>query len=166
MAILPIRIYPDPVLRKKSITVEKFDSKLKSFLEDLRETMYALPGGIGIAAPQVGNLIRIICMDVTPKEQAHGRLFLINPVITKQVGERIAREGCMSIPEYTANVRRSAEITVEALNEKGEELCVTLSGIEAVCIQHELDHLDGVLFLDRVDSVKTDVFRRKRFKDL
>ncbi|MDD5084695.1 MAG: peptide deformylase [Candidatus Omnitrophica bacterium] len=165
MTVLKVCVYPDPTLREKSIPVTEFDDRLREFIADLADTMKSQPGGIGIAAPQVGNLIRVICVDVTPREKAHGSLVLVNPTISEGRGKRITREGCMSVPEYTANVRRYDSITVEALDGSGERVEFVSMGIESVCIQHEIDHLDGILFLDRVDSLKTDVFRRKRFRE-
>lgn len=165
MSVLKVRLYPDPLLRKKSIAVAKFDGRLRTFIADLAETMKSQPCSIGIAAPQVGRLIRIVCVDVTPKEKANGFLVLVNPRIREGRGERISREGCMSVPEYTANVRRYDSITVEAFDGSGKRVEFNSTGVESICIQHEVDHLDGILFLDRVDSLKTDVFRRKRFRE-
>ena len=163
MAILPVSVYPDSVLRQRSKFVTQFDIKLENFINDLLETMRSQPGGIGIAAPQVGNLIRVVCVDVTPRQKANGCLVFVNPVIKRSLGSRVGREGCMSVPEYTANVRRAERIMVEAQDRRGELVKLESEGVEAVCIQHEIDHLDGILFLDRVDSLKTDIFRRKRF---
>ncbi len=134
--------------------------------DDLLETMRSFPGCVGIAANQVGELARVIVVDLSEHPKAadanHGLLQLVNPRITASAGAEVGREGCLSIPDYTANVKRAVTITLEALTPAGEPLEVESVGFEARCLQHELDHLDGLLFLDRVDSLKTDVFRRKR----
>jgi peptide deformylase len=143
--------------------VREWNRALENFLSDFIETFEAQPGGIGMAAPQVGHLERIVLLDVSRKQKAHGRMILINPVITEQSGSIIFREGCMSLPDFTANVRRSERVKVQAFNEKGNPFEIQCEGLEAVCIQHEIDHLEGKLFIHRVANLKTDVFRRKRY---
>jgi peptide deformylase len=140
-----------------------------AFIDDLLETMRSSPGGVGIAAPQVGMLRRIVIVDVSAhrrgsQEQNHGLLVLLNPEILAMGGKQVVREGCMSIPDYTANVQRAQWVLVDALGRDGERKIIESIGFEAVAIQHEVDHLDGVLFLDRVVSVKTDLFRRKKYR--
>ena len=134
--------------------------------DDLLETMRGFPGCVGIAANQVGELVRVIVVDLSEHPKAvdanHGLLQLVNPRITASEGAEVGREGCLSIPDYTANVRRALTISLEALTPAGEPVGLESTGFEARCLQHELDHLDGLLFLDRVDSLRTDVFRRKR----
>ncbi len=169
MAILPILKFPDPLLKERSAPVERVDAEASSVIDDLLETMRASPGGVGIAAPQVGVLERIILVDVSAhrrggQEQNHGLLVLVNPEILARGGKQLVREGCMSVPDYTANVQRAQWVLVDALDREGKQLIVEAIGFEAVAIQHELDHLDGILFLDRVVSVKTDVFRRKKYR--
>jgi len=131
--------------------------------------MRSSPGGVGIAAPQVGMPWRIVVVDVSAHrrgshEQNHGLLVLINPEILAMGGKQVVREGCMSVPDYTANVQRAQWVLVDALGRDGERKIIESIGFEAVAIQHETDHLDGVLFLDRVVSVKTDLFRRKKYR--
>jgi peptide deformylase len=130
---------------------------------DLLDTMRSFPRCVGIAAPQIGELVRLVVVDVSehPKAPAshHGLLVLANPRVVATSGAEVAREGCLSIPDLTANVRRATHIRVEA---EGRD-SFDSEGFEARCIQHELDHLDGVLFLDRVDSLASDVFRRKSY---
>jgi len=136
------------------------------FIADLLETLESSPGCVGIAAPQVGMLKRIIIIDAArhPKNfPNHGRMILINPVIEWQEGEVLAREGCLSFPHLTANVKRAQRIRFKALNYQGQEIEVETSDFEARVVLHEADHLDGILFLDRVSSLKTDVFRRKNY---
>jgi peptide deformylase len=119
---------------------------------------------VGLAAPQLGDEVRIVVVDVSEHPRAarhHGLLVLVNPVIKRSSGSEIAREGCLSIPELTANVKRSTEVTVEASGRDGAIQSIEAEGFEARALQHEMDHLDGILFLDRVANLTTDVFRRK-----
>jgi peptide deformylase len=131
---------------------------------DLLATMRASPGCVGIAAPQIGEPVRMFAVDVTGHRKAtavHGELVLINPTVTLADESEVAREGCLSLPDLTANVRRARAVEVNALDPRGQPVSFTTEGFEARCLQHELDHLDGLLFLDRVDSLVDDVFRRK-----
>ena len=133
---------------------------------DLVDTMRAHPRCVGVAAPQLEQLVRMVVVDVSehPKAQtSNGLLVLVNPRISASAGEEVAREGCLSIPDLTANVRRATHATIEALDPAGAPLTIEAEGFEARCLLHELDHLDGILFLDRVDSLTTDVFRRRRY---
>lgn len=166
MAILDILKYPDERLKQESKEVEVFDDELRQFLVDLEETMRAGPGGVGIAAPQVGNFIRVAIVDVSakPKIKHNGSMILINPEIKTWEGMKKGREGCMSVPDYTGNVIRAEKITMTAQNIDGELIDYVCEGYEARAVQHELDHLDGKLFLDRLVSRRTDLFRRKVYK--
>jgi peptide deformylase len=133
---------------------------------DLLDTMRSFPRCVGIAAPQVGELVRLVVVDASehPKATvAHGELVLANPRVVESWGAEVAREGCLSVPELTANVRRATRIALEAVTPAGEPVAIETEGFEARCLLHEIDHLDGVLFLDRVDSLATDVFRRKSY---
>jgi peptide deformylase len=128
--------------------------------------MRSFPRCVGIAAPQIDELVRIVVVDVTdhPKATAcHGELVLVNPVVVSSAGAEVAREGCLSIPDLTANVRRATHAVIEGRDAAGETRSVETEGFEARCLLHEIDHLDGILFLDRVDSLATDVFQRKRY---
>jgi peptide deformylase len=121
---------------------------------------------VGLAAPQLGDEVRMVIVDVSEHPRAtrhHGLLVLVNPVIRQESGSEVAREGCLSIPDLTANVKRATEIRVEALDTEGAATAIEAEGFEARCLQHEIDHLDGILFLDRVASLTADVFRRKRY---
>ncbi len=162
MAVLDILVYPDPRLKLVSKPVTQFDEPLRNFILDLEETMRAGPGGVGIAAPQVGRLQRIVIVDVSckPKIRHHGRLVLINPEILSREGSAVGREGCLSVPEYTGNVARAKFITLRAQNEFGESQEYQMERYEARAVQHELDHLDGLLLLDRLVS-RRDLFRRQ-----
>jgi peptide deformylase len=169
MAILPILQFPDPRLKETSPPVTGVTADVSAFIDDLLETMRASPGCVGIAAPQVGMASRIIVVDVSThrrggEEENHGLLVLVNPEILAMGGKQLVREGCMSVPDYTANVQRAQWILVDALDREGEQTILEAIGFEAVAIQHEVDHLDGYLFLDRVSSIKTDLFRRKRYR--
>jgi peptide deformylase len=169
MPILPILQFPDPRLKEVSAPVTGVSAEVSAFIDELLATMRASPGCVGIAAPQVGMLLRIIAVDVTAHrrgshEENHGLLVLVNPEILAMGGKQLVREGCMSVPDYTANVQRGQWVLVDALDREGNQVILEAVGFEAVAIQHEVDHLDGYLFLDRVSSVKTDLFRRKRYR--
>ncbi|MBS1954003.1 MAG: peptide deformylase [Cyanobacteria bacterium SZAS-4] len=169
MAILPILQYPDERLKQVSPPISDIDESITSLIDDLLETLYDSPGCVGIASPQVGALKRLVIIDASRNAKAgenHGRMILINPEILSSEGEVIAREGCLSLPHLTANVKRAQYIRVRAQNEKGEWWEFDASNFEARVVLHEMDHLDGLLFLDRVASLKTDVFRRKRYNVL
>jgi peptide deformylase len=169
MPIRPILKFPDPLLQQKSAPVGRVTPELSPVIDDLLDTMRASPGGVGISAPQIGVLQRIVAVDVTASKRGaqvenHGLLVLINPEILAKGGRQIVREGCMSIPDYTANIERAQWVLVDALDVEGKQVILESVGFEAVAIQHEVDHLDGILFLDRVASIKTDLFRRKKYR--
>lgn len=166
MAILDILVYPDQRLKQVAEPVAVVDDALRAFLADLEETMRAGPGGVGIAAPQVGRPQRIALVDVSgrAKVESHGRLVLINPEITAWEGLAVGREGCMSVPDYTGNVVRAERIELQALDEQGALRQYAVEGFEARAVQHEIDHLDGLLFLDRLVSRRNDLFRRKVYQ--
>lgn len=166
MAVLDILQYPDPRLKQASTPVEVFDAALRDFLADLEQTMRAGPGGVGIAAPQVGCFERIAIVDVSgkPNIRHHGRLVLINPEILEWEGMAKGREGCLSVPDFTGNVIRAERIRLTARNEQGESREFEMEGFEARAVQHEIDHLDGLLFLDRLVSKRHDLFRRKKYQ--
>ena len=167
MPIQPILRYPHPVLKKLCNKVEKIDRKIHDLIQDLVDTMHAGPGSVGVAASQIGVTLRVCVVDVSKnrhgKENNHGLLLMINPEILKRSGSATMREGCMSVPDYTGDVDRSTEITLQFTLPDGTAQLIDVSGFEAVAIQHEMDHLDGVLFLDRVTSIKTGLFRRKSY---
>ena len=167
MAVRELVRYPHPLLKSVARPLEPQDaSVLDRVGADLIDTMRASQGCVGLAAPQIGELVRLVAVDVSSHRKAsssHGLLVLVNPRLVRASGAEVGREGCLSIPELTANVRRATHVVVEALTLDGSALAVEAEGFEARCLQHELDHLDGVLFLDRVDSLTSDVFRRKRF---
>ena len=163
MAQLDILTYPDERLKAVSEPVTAFTAELDSFIDDLIETMYAGPGGVGIAAPQVGRAQRIVIVDVSAKPDIpnHGLLVMVNPEITKWKGMKKGREGCLSVPDYIGSVIRAETISVRAQSRTGEALQFKFEGYEARAVQHEIDHLDGLLFLDRLVSRHHDLMRRK-----
>lgn len=165
MAICEILIYPDERLKTLCPRVATIDAAIDALIQDLVDTMLASGHSVGVAAPQIGALLRVAVVDVSRsklgRDNHHGLLTMVNPEIISRRGQKVMREGCMSVPDYTGNVTRAEEIVVEFLDRDGSERVIRASGFEAVAIQHELDHLDGLLFLDRVSSLKTDVFRRK-----
>lgn len=164
MAVRDIVLYPDERLKTSCEPVETFDAELRDFVEDLLDTCAVGPGAVGIAAPQVGVLKRVCIVDATRARRPvpnHGRLVLVNPEITAWEGFAVGREGCLSVPDYTGNVIRAEKIRLKAFDLEGKSLELEMQGYEARIAQHELDHLDGVLFLDRLVSRSTDLFRRK-----
>lgn len=163
MTVREVLRYPHPALKRTSVALSP-GAEVHRVAGDLLDTMHSHPGCVGLAAPQLGEEVRLVAVDVSehPKaETSNGLLVLLNPVILEAEGAEVAREGCLSIPDLTANVRRATRITVQALAPDGSGVELSSLGFEARCLQHELDHLDGILFLDRVDSIATDVFRRK-----
>jgi peptide deformylase len=159
--VRPVLRYPHPALKQVARPLEPGEEPGQA-AADLVETMRSFPGCVGLAAPQIGEPVRIVAVDVSEHPKAvrsQGLLVLVNPRVVREVGAEVAREGCLSIPHLTANVRRASQVEIEA---RGSH--IEAEGFEARCLLHEIDHLDGLLFLDRVDSLATDVFRRKRYR--
>lgn len=164
MPVLPILTIPHPLLKEKARPVHRIAPALSSIITDLVDTLNHFPRCVGIAAPQTGIPMRIIAVDVSryPKPHPnHGLIVLCDPIITNRDGRLTGREGCLSVPEFTGNVTRAERIRVSGLTPEGKHAVIDAEGFEAVVFQHEIDHLDGMLFLDRVSSLKTDIFRRK-----
>ena len=171
MSIMPLVHIPDPVLRGVSKPVERVDDDLRRFLDSMLETMYDAPG-IGLAAVQVGELLRVITIDCAEREvnergeedpePKRDPICLINPEIVSLSDEpNVYEEGCLSIPDYYADVERPAECTVEYLDRDGNKCTLTASGIMATCVQHEIDHLNGVLFIDHISRLKREMVIKK-----
>ncbi len=163
MAVLPIIIYPDERLYKPCTKVSDISDEIRTLMDDMAETMYEAPG-IGLAAAQVASPHRVIVLDVGNDEDTGkpAQLYQIaNPVITKREGTVDWEEGCLSIPDIREIVRRSASVSVEGMDKKGKAVKVDAEGLLAVCFQHEIDHLDGVLFIDRVSSLKRRLLKPK-----
>lgn len=167
MSIQPVLRYPHPILKKLCHYVENIDNNIQILVQDLIDTMHAGPGSVGVAAPQIGVTLRVCVVDVSKnrygKENNHGLLCMINPEIIERKGMATMREGCMSVPDYTGDVDRATEIDLKFSTPDGTAQLFTATGFEAIAIQHEIDHLDGILFLDRVTSIKTGLFRRKNY---
>jgi peptide deformylase len=155
-----ILTYPDPELKRKSAPVTVINDAIRELVRDMAETMYAAPG-VGLAAPQIGVHQRVVVIDVSPKEDEPELIVAINPVITYADGDSYEEEGCLSIPKYAANVRRHARVTVKALNIDGEERTYRAEGLLAVAFQHEIDHLDGILFVDHISPLKREIFKKR-----
>jgi peptide deformylase len=165
MAVLDILKYPDAVLKKGSSPVENVTGDTVRFVQDLAETMYAAPG-IGLAAPQVGVLQRIIVVDIDYENPRKNLIQLINPEIRRAEGEVTWEEGCLSVVDFTAEVKRAARIEVVGWNVKEEEIRIEAEDLLAVALQHEIDHLDGKLFIDRISRLKRDLYTRRLKKML
>ena len=156
---------PDIILRKKSVTLEKVDDDLRDLMDDMLETMYAAPG-IGLAGVQIGILKRLIVIDVSRDEEKKSPLFLINPeIISKSSNTSVYEEGCLSLPGYFAEIERPAECQIEYIDYYGKKKKMKASGLLATCIQHEVDHLNGILFIDYLSKLKRDMVIKKLIKN-
>jgi peptide deformylase len=165
MAILEILKYPSSALSKVASPVKNINGNTFQLVSDMLETMYAAPG-VGLAAPQVGASQRIVVLDID-HENPHKQVYkLINPVIARAEGEVIWEEGCLSVVDFTAEVKRAAQVEVTAFDENQKELKIEAEGLLAVALQHEIDHLDGKLFIDRISRLKRELYSRKRKKML
>ena len=162
MALLPILHYPDPRLHQSATPVTEFTAELKQLAEDMTETMYAAPG-VGLAAPQVNVHQRLIVVDVS--EDKNGLMVLVNPQIIAREGEQEYEEGCLSVPGIYGKITRAARVKVKAQDLEGAPFEVEADGLLATCLQHEIDHLNGVLFIDHISKLKRDMVMRK-FKKL
>jgi len=163
MAVREIKTYPDPVLRNKTARVGTIDDTVQRLIEDMVETMHAAPG-VGLAANQVGVPLQVAVIDLSTREEQENRhplLVLINPEILSTQGSVIAEEGCLSIPEYAEKVKRAARVTVRAQDRRGKPFEIEADGLMAKALQHEIDHLNGLLLIDRLSTLKKDIFKRK-----
>ncbi len=161
MAVLPIRTLPDPVLREQAEEVTEINGELQRLIDDMAETMYAAPG-LGLAANQVGVLRRLIVFDVSQRDSGPRDLkVILNPCITEAQGEITREEGCLSVADFAADVKRHARIKVTGLDREGKPLTITGEGLLAVVIQHEVDHLNGILFIDRISRLKRGLYLRR-----
>ena len=165
MALRKIIEYPEPLLRLKAKKVETFDNELKILVEDMAETMWDAPG-IGLAAPQVAQSVRIIVVDVTEPGEEKSYMALVNPEIVEHEGTQVDEEGCLSVPELTAQVQRYKKITVNYQREDGTSEQLLAEDRFAVVLQHEIDHLDGILFIDHLSPLKRNLYKKKRKKML
>ncbi len=164
MALLPIIYAPDPRLKIKCRPVETVDQSVRDFMDDMLETMYAAPG-IGLSAPQVGDDRRIIVCDVAREDEEPQPVKLINPEIVWASDEtKLAEEGCLSLPDHFAEVERPAEVRIRYLDENGETQEMAADELLAACVQHEMDHLEGILFVDYLSPLKRNIILRKMRK--
>jgi len=148
MAILPICIVPDPVLRQKSKRVRSINDSIQKLIGDMIETMHAAPG-VGLAAPQVGVPLRVIVISIPEQEN----IALINPEIVRKSGERPVTEGCLSVPGYVGEVKRAESVTVKGRNQNGKEIRIKADGLLAQALEHEIDHINGTLYIDQLESM-------------
>lgn len=161
MAVLKLYEYPHPVLKQKALKVEKVDDSMRSFLDDMLETMYA-DAGVGLAAPQVGVLQRVVVIDVAREDEEPHPIYMVNPEIVWKSDEKVCgEEGCLSVPEQRAEVERYASVKVKYLDYNGLEQELLAEGFLAIAVQHELDHLDGVLYIDRISRLKRQMLLKK-----
>jgi len=164
MAVLEILKYPNPKLKKKSQPVEKIDPSFRQLVQNLAETLYAAPG-VGLAAPQVGYLLRLVVIDVTPVNQPKNLMVLINPEIISSEGECTWEEGCLSVPDFNEEVKRKKKVVVRCQNLEGETVEVEGNDLLSIVLQHEIDHLDGILFVDHLSQLKRDLYKRQLKKE-
>lgn len=158
--IYPILTFPDPVLKKKSAPVNIITDEIRQIARDMAETMYAAPG-VGLAAPQIGILQRIIVIDIASKGNAPQLITAINPTIIHSEGEVYEEEGCLSVPDFSANVKRYEKVVVKGLSIDGQERIWQADELLAIAFQHELDHLEGTLFIDHLSPLKRGLYIKK-----
>jgi peptide deformylase len=163
MALLRIRKFPDPLLKNTAQPVENIDGRLNHFVDSMVQTMYAAPG-VGLAATQVGDGRRIVVLDTDHKNLGKHLFKLINPEIVESEGSILWEEGCLSVIDYTAEVKRAAKVLVRAWTPDEKQIEIEGEDLLAVALQHEIDHLDGKLFIDRISRIKRDLYRRKLTK--
>lgn len=165
MACLQICTYPDPILRRKAEPVAAVDREIHKLIDEMAETMYSAPG-IGLAANQVGKPQRVLVVDLQRPDYERGLLVLVNPKIVAASGEITYEEGCLSVPEFFSNVKRYEQVTVQALDRDGKPVEISADGLLAVVLQHEIDHLEGRLFIDHLGTITREFFKRKWKKRL
>jgi peptide deformylase len=167
MALREVLKFPDKRLREISTPIEKITDEIRELANDMADVMYDEPG-IGLAAPQVGQTVRLIVVDTewTAEDTEQNPLMLVNPEIVEHSGQITWTEGCLSVPDFEADVSRASYVKLRASNLEGEDLEIDASELQAVCFQHEIDHLDGVLFIDRISRLKRNLYTQRRKKQL
>ena len=165
MALRKIYTYPESVLRQRAEPVTDIDGRLQELIDDMAETMYQAPG-IGLAANQVGETCRVIVFDISRKDEPKNLCVVINPEIVEASGTVVNEEGCLSVVDYCAQVKRSEYITVKGLNREGDPLLLQEEGLVSIVLQHEIDHLNGMLFIDHISKLKRELYKRKLRKQL
>jgi peptide deformylase len=164
MAALEILKYPHPILKKRSEVVSQINEEVKKLIQDMRETMYQA-GGVGLAACQVGVPQRVIVLDVSPLDPQHSFFALINPEIISEEGEIDHEEGCLSVPDCLEKIKRREKVSVRGLSAEGRDIEIKGEGILAIALQHEIDHINGVLILDKISRLKREIYRNKLKKE-
>ena len=166
VTLLDILTYPDKFLKKQTAPVDNLDGAMQSVFDDMAATMYEAPG-IGLAAPQVGIGQSFLIYDIAPREDGHDLHVLVNPRIVSSEGEILSEgEGCLSVPDFRADVKRAERILVEGVDRDGNPLRFEAEGLQAIVIQHEMDHLDGTLFIDRISALKRQMYKRRVQKEM
>jgi peptide deformylase len=160
MAVRRILTYPDTVLRERAEAVTNIDGKTQELIEDMIQTMYQAPG-VGLASNQIGEPCRIILFDTSAKDEPNDVVVLINPEIVETDGLVVYEEGCLSVIDYTADVKRAERVTVKGLDREGNPVLLKKEGLTAIVLQHEIDHLDGMLFIDRISTLKRELYKRR-----
>ena len=160
MAIKKVLTYPDTVLRERAEPVTDLDGRIQQLIDDMADTMYHAPG-IGLASNQVGEPCRIIVYDTSPKDESNDLVVLINPEIIEADGLIIEEEGCLSVIDCRAEVKRAARVTVEGVDREGNPVTLKKEGLDAVVLQHEIDHLNGVLFIDHISTLRRELYKRR-----
>jgi peptide deformylase len=160
MAILEIKKYPDEILKTRASFVDEINGNIQKLIDDMIETMYKA-NGVGLSAPQVGVSKRIIVVDTSPRQQNQSLIVLINPEIINSEGEIISEEGCLSLPGFITRLQRKQKVFVKGLDKNGKEIEIEAEGLLARAFQHEIDHLEGILLIDRISPLKRELFRRK-----
>lgn len=165
MSLLPILTFPNPVLRQKAEKVTEFNGDLNTLITNMVETMYDAPG-VGLAAPQIGKSTRVIVVDISEEEDEHNSMVMVNPEIIKEEGKQVDEEGCLSVLDLTASVKRSQQITVSYQDAEGNPQELSTEDRFAIVLQHEIDHLDGILFIDHLSTLKRALYKKKIQKQL
>ncbi len=160
MSLLPILTFPNPVLRQKAKKITVFDDSLEDLITNMIETMYDAPG-VGLAAPQIGESIQLVVVNASQEEDGKDSMVIINPEIIEKEGKQADEEGCLSVLDLTASVKRSQKVTVRYQDITGAELEITTEGRFAVVLQHEIDHLRGILFIDHLSTLKRALYKKK-----
>jgi peptide deformylase len=160
MGIRRILTYPDTVLRERAEPVTDIDGKVQQLIDDMAETMYHAPG-IGLASNQVGEPCRIIIYDTSPKDEPNDLVVVINPEVIEADGLIVDEEGCLSVIDYRADVKRAARVAVRGVDREGNPMTLEKEGLDAIVLQHEIDHLNGVLFIDRISKLKRELYKRR-----
>lgn len=161
MAVRRILTYPDTVLRERAEPVTNIDGKIQQIIDDMADTMYHAPNGVGLASNQVGELRRIIMFDTSAKDEPNDLVVLINPEIVEADGLVVNEEGCLSVIDYRADVKRAERVTVKGIDRQGNPITLEKEGLDAMVLQHEIDHLNGILFIDHISKLKRELYKRR-----